>query len=425
MDAKIFFGAIADDFTGASDLAALLARSGAPVSLRFGLDGLEADGFCNPFEVIALKIRTASRERAERDAVEALRWLKTRGAERFFWKYCSTFDSTAKGNIGPVAEALMAEIGTTQTVYCPAFPQNGRTIYAGHLFVNDILLSDSPMRDHPLTPMRDSNLMRLLEPQVDGTVDLVPHATICMGFSAVRDRLRALAAQRVNHVVTDATEDDHLAIIAGVCQNMPLITGGSAIAAPLPALYRKAGHIDFDDQGPTPPHIENTPIIISGSCSAMTRKQIAIFRDSHPAFRIDPLAIAQGGDVMAEARDWLDRLPLEQPKLIYSSADPDEVAEVQNVLGRDHAGSVTENALANLAQYALMKGSRRFIVAGGETSGAVIQHLGITKVDIGPEISPGVPWTFANLEVETAAFALKSGNFGGERFFEDAFDALP
>lgn len=424
MKNTIFFGAIADDFTGATDLAAMLSRSGVPVSLRLGAVGMADQSPVNDFEVVALKCRTKPVCDALSETGEALSWLRQNGAERVFWKYCSTFDSTAQGNIGPVSEALMASLGETQTIYCPAFPQNGRSIYMGYLYVGDVLLSDSPMRDHPLTPMRDANLMRLLDPQVTHKTGLVSYETVKQGAVAVRDRLDLLARQGVVHIVTDAIDDDHLAILAEACQDMVFLTGGSAIAAHLPSLYRDAGHIAFDAKGPTRPRTENTALALSGSCSQMTRRQVAHFKERGPSFHLDPIALATNDEALGKARKWLSDMPPHQYKLIYASADPSDVAEAQEKLGSERAGAVVENAISDLAVHALSHGTRRFIVAGGETSGAVVQKLGIAKLDIGPEIAPGVPWTFALKDGKNIALTLKSGNFGEETFFFDALGVL-
>ena len=234
-----FFGAIADDLTGATDLAGLLTRSGARVSLRMGLPDAPPEQDSAAFEIIALKCRTAPVAEAVAETRAALRWLRQAGAQRFYWKYCSTFDSTPQGNIGPVAEALMADLGVPQTIYCPAFPENGRSIYMGNLFVGEQPLAESPMKDHPLTPMRDSNLMRLLAPQVSGRVGLAAHPVVARGAEALQARLAALADQGVAHVVVDAVSQGDLITIASACQDMALITGGSALAMPLPALWNR------------------------------------------------------------------------------------------------------------------------------------------------------------------------------------------
>lgn len=419
-------GCIADDFTGATDLAALLARSGFPVSLRIGVpaaDDAETDAAA--FEVIALKIRTQPAAIAIAQARDALIWLQGAGAKRFFWKYCSTFDSTDQGNIGPVAEMLMEKLGARQTIYCPAFPQNSRSVYMGHLFVGRQLLSESPMKDHPLTPMRQSDLVRLLQPQVRGDTGLIDRNTVLQGAGAIARELDKLAAGGVAHFVVDALSDNDLATIAAAVMDMPLVTGGSAIAGELPRLYVKYGLVaapEENRQGMPQNGIDPGRIVLSGSCSAMTRKQIAHYSKKVASLRLDPLALADDG--METARNWLRQQPLDEPKLIYATAEPDDVRHAQEVLGPDKAGQIVEQALADLAVEAFSLGIRRFVIAGGETSGAVTETLGISRLEIGREIAPGVPWTYTTVQGERIALALKSGNFGSESFFTDAFQTL-
>ncbi|WP_308916632.1 3-oxo-tetronate kinase [Jannaschia sp. LMIT008] len=411
-------GCIADDFTGATDLAGLLARSGAKVSLRIGVpDGPSADPA--PFEVIALKIRTAPAPDAVAQARAALAWLRRAGAERFFWKYCSTFDSTAHGNIGPVAEALLDDLGAAQTIYAPAFPENGRRVFMGTLFVGRQPLAESPMRDHPLTPMRDSDLTRLLTPQVTQGVGLVDRPTVARGPDAVAGALADLAGQGAAHVVMDAVTDEDLRAIATACRDMALLTGGSALAMPLPDLYRADGLLDRD-RAPAPgAGVGGGTVVLSGSCSAMTNAQVAAHRDGGaPSYRLDPLALA--GDGAGPALDWLAAQDLTRAPLIYATAPPDAVRAAQDRLGAAEAGALVEAALAACAVAARDAGAGRFVVAGGETSGAVTQALGVTRLDIGPEIAPGVPWTFCDSGGRRIALALKSGNFGAETFFADA-----
>ncbi|MBJ3764052.1 four-carbon acid sugar kinase family protein [Maribius pontilimi] len=408
-------GCIADDFTGATDLAGLLARAGVRVNMRIGVPDA-APGDTAPFEVIALKIRTTPVEDAVTQALSALDWLKAAGAKRFFWKYCSTFDSTDEGNIGPVAEALMDALGTRQTVYCPAFPENGRAIFMGHLFVGRQLLAESTMKDHPLTPMHDSNLMRLLGPQVQGDVGLVDRLTVARGAQAIREAL----AVAPPHVVVDAVADEDLITIARACRDMPLMTGGSAVAMPLPALYRTDGLIDDQADAALPAPPADAAVVLSGSCSAMTRKQVAAYRA--PKYKLDPLALAQDGP--EDALDWLGDQDLAVAPLIYATAEPDEVRAAQAELGTAHAGELVEDALAECARAARADGARRFVVAGGETSGAVTQALGVERLAIGPEIAPGVPWCFATSDGHPIAITLKSGNFGSEDFFARALATL-
>ncbi|MCB1451956.1 MAG: four-carbon acid sugar kinase family protein [Nitratireductor sp.] len=415
-------GCIADDFTGATDLAGLLARSGVRVSLRMGVPDHVPDDTAS-FEVIALKCRTSPVSEAVSQCLAALAWLKAAGASRIFWKYCSTFDSTPHGNIGPVAEALMAELGTDQTIYCPAFPENGRSVYMGNLFVGRLPLAESPMRDHPLTPMRDSNLMRLLEPQVKNPVGLVDHLQVSRGPEAIRTALGELAGQGIAHVVVDAIADSDLSTIAEACRNMVLMTGGSALAMPLPALYERDGLLGNDAVRQDLPTTKARGLVLSGSCSAMTRAQVAHYLGTGvPGFRLDPLQLAEDG--IRQALTWLEGQDLSKMPLFYATAEPDSVRAAQQKLGVAKAGSIVEDALAGIAIRARQLGARRFVVAGGETSGAVTRALDVHRLDIGEEIAPGVPWCFAQSDGHDIAIALKSGNFGQEGFFADALSRL-
>ena len=425
-------GCIADDFTGASDLAAILSRSGVPVNLRLGVPSADDDGDVAAFEIVALKCRTAPRDEAVRDALAAWSWLAARGARRAFWKYCSTFDSTPEGNIGPVADALLEALAERaaapgdprQTIHCPAFPENGRSVYRSVLFVGDVPLDESPMRDHPLTPMRDANLVRVLAPQVTGAVGAAFWESVRGGPDALRARLAALAGEGVEHVVVDALDADDLLGIVRATEHLPLLCGGSALALHLPALFRVRGHLAGVDavRPPAPP--EGGGVVLAGSCSDMTRRQVARFGERAPLFRLDPVALANGAQ-LDEALAWLAaRAPGETPVLAASAA-PDDVAESQRALGRERAGEVVEEALARLAEAAVNGGRRRVVVAGGESSGAVCQALGVTRLRIGREIAPGVPWTHASgVHGGDVALALKSGNFGTEDFFAEAFETL-
>ncbi len=415
-------GCIADDFTGATDLAGLLARSGFPVSLRIGVPEV-APSATSPFEVIALKSRTAPVAQAVTETRAALAWLKAAGATRFFWKYCSTFDSTPDGNIGPVAEALMADLDTDQTIYCPAFPENGRTIFMGSLFVGQEPLHESPMKDHPLTPMRDSNLMRLLSPQVQRPVGLIDRLCVARGPVAIRAALADHHSKGHAHIVVDAVAAEDLEAIAAACRDMPLLTGGSALAMPLPALYQADGWIAADATNATRPDVAAETIILSGSCSAMTNRQVASYlATGAPALRLDPLRLAEEGT--APALDWLATQDMARAPLIYATAEPASVKTAQARLGVAAAGEIVETTLAACARAAHDAGVGRFIVAGGETSGAVTQALGVDRLDIGPEIAPGVPWTFCNSQGRHIALTLKSGNFGQPDFFSQARQSL-
>lgn len=415
-------GCIADDFTGATDLAGLLARSDVRVSLRMGVPAEAPDDDTAPIEVIALKSRTAPVVDAVAETRAALAWLKTAGAARFFWKYCSTFDSTAKGNIGPVAEALMADLDAVQTIYCPAFPENGRAIFMGNLFVGEQPLAESPMKDHPLTPMRDSNLMRLLAPQVTKPVGLANRLVVAQGPEALKARLDELVRDGVAHVVVDAVANEDLSVIAEACRDMVLMTGGSAVAMPLPDLWLRDGLFPRYSRATSKPDLPERAIILSGSCSAMTNRQVSTWRGHGPEYRLDPLELADDGPDKVLA--WLADQPVDATPIVYATADPAAVKAVQERLGVTEAGEIVEQALAACAVAARDRGMRRFVVAGGETSGAVTKALGVTRLDIGAEIAPGVPWCFAQSDGHDIAITLKSGNFGAETFFSDALDKL-
>ncbi|HDZ81689.1 MAG TPA: four-carbon acid sugar kinase family protein [Roseobacter sp.] len=416
---SVIFGAIADDFTGATDLAGLLARSGAHVSLRIGVPDAKPL-YTAPYEVIALKIRSVQPENAVEQAEEALEWLQSAGAKQIFWKYCSTFDSTEKGNIGPVAEALMLRMDANQTIYCPAYPQNGRSVFMGNLFVGREPLAESPMKDHPLTPMRDSNLLRLLSPQVTGQVGLVDRLCVVVGPRAIRTELDKLAKQGVAHVIVDAVADDDLVAIATACHDFKVLTGGSAIAMPLPHLHRQAGLLPERQHADPWQAPSGKALVLSGSCSAMTQAQVAVYREQTASYQLDPLALVRDG--MQPMFDWLQAQG--DGAMIYATTNPEAVKTAQARLGREHAGALVESVLAQAAVFARNKGTRRFVVAGGETSGAVTQALGVTQLNVGQEIAPGVPWCTCDSAGVHIALALKSGNFGDDDFFATALREL-
>ncbi|MGD9018324.1 MAG: four-carbon acid sugar kinase family protein [Desulfobacterales bacterium] len=418
-------GCIADDMTGATDLALMLGSQGMPVIQYIGLpDPSEA----TPDEaavVVGLKSRTCPVRDAVTRSLDAFQWLKGVGADRFFFKYCSTFDSTDKGNIGPVAEALLKRSGGAITVVCPAFPLNGRTVYQGHLFVEDLLLSDSGMRHHPLTPMTDANLVRFLGRQVGDprSVGLISLPTVEKGPETVGRRIAELAAGNVRFAVVDAVKDSHLFTIARAVSDLPLVTGASALAMGLPKVYRKSGRLQ-PASGLVP--LVSPPghgAVLAGSCSEATRRQVRHLARTCPSFVIDPIALAAGDLSIRHMVDWaLDRLP-EGPVIITSSASPDRVVGIKHALGDSRAGTIVEDALSRVALALKASGVRKLIVAGGETAGAVVTALGIRKLRIGPEIEPGVPWTVDGGS-SGMILALKSGNFGSERFFSRALEMV-
>jgi uncharacterized protein YgbK (DUF1537 family) len=414
----MLLGCIADDFTGATDLAGTLVKSGMSAVQLIGVPGVNTPPVEADCAVIALKSRTIPTANAVAQSLAALEWLRSQGCKQIFFKYCSTFDSTDEGNIGPVADALMEALETEFTIFCPAFPANGRTIFKGYLFAGDVLLNESGMQDQPLTPMTDPNLVRVLQRQTDSKVGLVDHRVVGDGSAAVQAAFETLRADGVRMAVVDATSEQDLITIGAAVDGMAFITGGSGIGIGLPNNFHVGG-----SAADTLPKIEGFSAVISGSCSRATRGQVANFKKSGPAFQIEPLKLAAGLDMAAEALAWALPKLSDGPVLVYSTDEPGEVAAAQEKLGRDAAGEMMEQALARVAEGLVGAGVRKLIVAGGETSGAVVNKLGVQGLRIGPEIDPGVPWTVSLGEREIA-LALKSGNFGGDNFFEDAFGKL-
>ncbi len=419
----ILLGSIADDFTGATDLANTLVRRGMRtvqlIGVPEGPPPEDADAV-----VVALKSRTIPAAEAVAQSLAALAWLRGVGARQILFKYCSTFDSTDRGNIGPVADALLDALGSDFTLFCPAFPENGRTIYRGYLFVGDVLLSESGMRDHPLTPMREASLVRVLGRQTPHKVGLVPLAVVRSGAAAIAQSFARLRATGFRHAIVDAVADDDLLAIGEAAGTLPLVTGGSGIALGLPDNFRRAGLLAAGGSADRLPPVHGAAAVISGSCSTATLAQVEAMRALRPVFTIDPQDLAAGRPVIAEALDWATGRLGEAPILISASAPPDQVRLAQEKLGRERAGQLVEAALAAIARGLVERGVRRLVVAGGETAGAVVQALGIRGLRIGPQIDPGVPWT-TSLGDPPLALALKSGNFGAADFFSRAFTCLP
>jgi uncharacterized protein YgbK (DUF1537 family) len=423
-DNNMLLGVIADDLTGATDIALMLSRNGMKTVQFIGvpqtgaaLDGVDA-------AVVALKSRTIPADEAVALSLAAAKTLRAAGAQQFFFKYCSTFDSTDRGNIGPVAEALLDFLGTDLTIACPAFPANARSIYQGHLFVGSMLLSESPMKDHPLTKMRDSNLVRVLQRQVKGRVGLVALATVEQGAPAIRTSFDRARAAGERFLVVDAVSDAHLRSIGAASADLALITGGSGVAMALPDNFRAAGRLAAHAPAATLKAPAGRKVILAGSCSQATREQVRVAKEAGlPAFEVDPLAIADGATTAARVAEWALRGASERPVLVYSSAEPARVREVQDKLGVERAGTIVETLLAEIGVLLRDDGFTQFLVAGGETSGAVVGALGVNALEIGPEIDPGVPWT-RSLDAPEIALALKSGNFGAPDFFLKAWAKL-
>ena len=426
----MLLGAIADDFTGATDLCSMLVRGGMRTVQVIGTGALgdptvngnvpDADAV-----VIAIKSRTAPVEWAVTESLTALKWLQRAGARQFFFKYCSTFDSTDRGNIGPVADALIQELGCGFSLHCPAFPTNGRTVYLGHLFVGGALLNESGMERHPLTPMTDANLVRVLSRQTDGMVGLVAFPTVERGNNAVRDALTRLKEEGRRHAIVDAVTDAHLVAIGEAAAHHALLGGGSGVAMGLPGNFRRAGLLPSADLAASLPTVAGASAVLSGSCSRATLAQLGFARSHVPLFELDPLATRDALQLAERALEWATDKIGAVPIVIAASAPPDRVALVQASLGGpDQASALLEDAMARIAESLVSRGVRRLVVAGGETAGAVVTRLGVQQLRIGAEIDPGVPWTLASGNGVELLLALKSGNFGATDFFLKAFQML-
>ena len=424
-------GCIADDMTGATDLAGILSRGGLSTVQVNGVPDEEmardeavqqADAL-----VVALKIRSVPAADACGQALASLDWLRGNGCSRFIYKYCSTFDSTPRGNIGPVTDALMDALGAAQTIFCPALPENGRTVYRGHLFVGDKLLSDTGMRHHPLNPMTDSNLLNVLGQQTRRPVGLIAEPVISSGPHAIRKRLEELREAGTPYAIADAISDRNLQDLVAGAAALPLITGGSGLALGLPGVLAAEGLASLrQDAAVAVP--AGPSAVLSGSCSEATNRQVADMIADHESYQLDPAALLDGSGV-DKAIDWACGNLGRKPVLLYATAAPDQVKAAQSRFGTEKVAEAIESAMGEIAKALVEAGLARLVVAGGETSGAVTTALGIRRLAIGREIAPGVPWTVGRPTFNSAGtgeigIALKSGNFGGEQFFRDAFSIL-
>jgi len=420
-------GCIADDFTGATDLANNLVRAGMRVVQAMGVPMQPLDSDADAV-VVALKTRTLPANEAIEESLAALRWLQAQGAQQIYFKYCSTFDSTAQGNIGPVTEALMDaladETGSDFTIATPAFPDNQRTVFKGHLFVGDVLLNESGMQNHPLTPMTDANLVRFLQTQCRRSVGLIDYKVVAQGETAIRERIAELRAQGVGVAVVDAISNDDPLRLEPALKGMPLVTAGSGVAIGLPANF---GIAPSNTASALPAAI-GLQAVVSGSCSLATNRQVMAFiKSGQPAFSVDALQVAAGVDVTRQALAWAAPLLVHGPVLIYSTAQANTVKMVQGRLGVEQAGAMLERTLAAIAHGLVALGVRQLVLAGGETAGACVQALNITQMKIGLQIDPGVPWCHAQTEAaipDGLHLTLKSGNFGTDDFFTKAFTRL-
>ena len=416
----MLLGCIADDFTGASDLANTLTANGMRTIQTIGVP-------TGPTEaadavVVALKSRSIEAADAVAQSLAALAWLQSQGAKQILFKYCSTFDSTPAGNIGPVAQALLDQLGAPITIACPAFPTNKRTLYMGHLFVGDRLLNESGMQNHPLTPMADADLVRWLQRQMPGTVGLLEQPLVARGAAAVRERLAQLAAGGVRVAIADAISDADLRTLGEGCADLALITGGSGIALGLPENFRRRGDLSLAVAAPVA--VGGRAVVLSGSCSVATRRQIEVYRQTAPSRLVTAAEICEQRLSADEVAQWVvaqgggPGAPPAAAPLVYTSADPAVVGAAQKAYGTERVSVAIERFTGALAAALHRHGFRRFVVAGGETSGAVVQALGVRQLAIGPEIDPGVP-ALRGIDVPVG-LALKSGNFGADDFFNRA-----
>lgn len=408
----MLLGCIGDDFTGSSDLANTLAKGGMRTVQYTGVPTMPAKPEVQA-GVVALKSRSIDPDEAVRLSLDALKWLKAQGCKQFFFKYCSTFDSTDAGNIGPVADALAEALNAHKVIVCPAFPGAGRSIYQGYLFVKDKLLNESGMENHPLTPMKDANLRRLMAAQSQNSVGLLPAEIVFAGAEAIRARLEKEQQSGNRMIVVDALRDEDLIQIGTAAKGLPLVTGGSGVAMGLPANF---GCV------PTPVpwrSQKGKAAILSGSCSTATRGQIEHHLKNNQGLIIDAAKVINGEQTPEDVAKWLvetDGLPI-----AYSSANPSEVTRIQNKFGSEIAATALETFFGQTAILAVELGVQRLLTAGGETSGAVVESLDFSTLEIGPEIDPGVPALRAN---ESLVIALKSGNFGSVDYFEKAAKLL-
>ncbi len=415
-------GCIADDFTGATDLANNLVRAGMRVVQTIGVPAsplaAEVDAV-----VVALKSRTLPAAEAIAQSLEALRWLQAQGAQQIYFKYCSTFDSTPSGNIGPVTEALMDALHTDFTIATPAFPDNGRTVFKGYLFAGDVLLNEGGMQNHPLTPMTDANLVRVMQAQTKRQVGLIDYKTVAQGEAAIHKRIQELREGGVGVAIVDATSNDDLLRLGPALKDMPLLTAGSGVAIGLPANFGLQPSLQASQLPPA----SGLQAVVSGSCSVATNGQVAHFKAlGRPALAIDPASLMHGQSdtVVQQVLAWAAPLLKDGPVLVYSTAEPYAVKQVQAQLGVAEAGALVEHALAAVARGLVDAGVNQLVVAGGETSGACVQVLDIAQLQIGPQIDPGVPWCYAPTASGGVHIALKSGNFGTADFFSKAFTVL-
>jgi uncharacterized protein YgbK (DUF1537 family) len=420
-------GCIADDYTGASDLANTLTRCGLRTVQTIGVPAEELKLPEVDAVVVSLKSRSIEAGIAVARSRAADKWLRARGAGHVLFKICSTFDSTDAGNIGPVMDALRDDCGDRIVLVTPAFPETGRTVYQGNLFVGSVPLNESPLKDHPLNPMHDSNLVRVLARQSKTKVSLVDLATVARGPEAVRARLSDLSSKGLGAAIVDAVFDRDLETIGSVALDHRLSVGASGFGLGLARALVASGKVKAGASSTVSEVAVGGPAAcLAGSCSQATLQQIANAEKVMPVLHLDPERVIAGGDEASRALAWAKTRLSEGAILIASSSAPDQVAALQARHGRDAAGHAIEQAMADLAEGLVRYGVRRLVVAGGETSGAVVDRLGIPGFLVGAEIAAGVPVLRAvGFKDGEMLLALKSGNFGGPQFFSDALKLMP
>jgi hypothetical protein len=414
----MLWGALADDLTGGLELAAAMAAEG--LDTRFVTEpGAVRECADAQAVVVGRKTRVAPVDEALRAFCEAADALRAAAVPRLFFKYCATFDSTDRGNIGPCADLLLDRSGAAYTAFCPSFPEYGRAVFQGHLFAGDRLISESPKRLDPLTPMTDPDLVRVLQRQTPRRVGLVAHETVRDGADAVRRRAEALAAAGVPHMIVDAISHADLVTIAAASADWPLMTGNTSIAAHYPAQWRAAGLLRGEPASVRLPAVAGPGVVLAGSCAERTGAQLRRFGERHRVWRVD---LERVDDPDAHADDLaglVAKAMREAPVAVTVGADPDTVQRVQRRLGVAGAAALGERLLGGLAVRLHAAGARRFLVAGGETSGAVLHHLGVTRLRVGPFASPFMPVAVGHDgRGEPLAFCLKSGKLGDEDAFE-------
>ena len=419
----ILLGSIADDYTGASDLANTLTRNGLRTVQTVGIPDPSLALPDVDAVVVSLKIRSVAAADAVAAATQAERWLRERGAAHVLYKICSTFDSTDAGNIGPVTEALSAAADGGLVLVTPAFPETGRTVYFGHLFVNGQPLNESPLKDHPLNPMHDANLVRVMARQSRGAIGLIELPAIAAGPDTVRARLEALQVTGVKTAIADAVFERDLETLGEVALETPVSTGASGLGLGLARALVRSGRVSSG--GATTADairpVGGPAAVVAGSCSKATLRQLDVAERSMPVLRLDPERLLAGPDEIAAAISWAGDRIAAGPVVIAASASPETVLQLQSQYGREASGHAIETATSIIAAELVARGVRRLVVAGGETSGAAVDRLAIPAFLIGPEIAPGVPVlrTVGNAQGDML-LALKSGNFGGEDFFTAA-----